>query len=127
MSHTYTWEPSGLYRKFAEAINGVEILSSNFEIQAHPKFTEIKYIINDFTEITNYSITTSHTRAYAKTDDIISNSKGQLKIAIIATLDEHITLANNYREEMKNNRFKCGIFDTVEDAREWIGRPAIPF
>ena len=122
MSHTYTWEPTGLYRKFTGNVDGEEILISNFEVQAHPNFGQIKYIINDFTEMTGSSISTDHSRIYARTDDVISNSKGRLKIAIVATLDEHLALANNYREEMKNNKFECEIFSTVENAREWTSR-----
>jgi len=127
MPHTNTWELTGLYRKFIGEVDGEEILESNFEVQAHPNFKCIKYIINDFIEMAEFAITTDHTRIYAKTDDIIANSKGRLKIAIIATHDEHIALANHYREEMKNNKFDCEIFDTEEDARKWTNLPQIPF
>jgi len=127
MPHTNTWELTGLYRKFTGEVDGEEILESNFEVQVHPNFDNIKFIINDFTEMTGFTITTTHTRAYAKTDDVMSRTKGRLKIAIIASDDEHIALAENYREEMKNNKIDCEIFDTEEDARKWTSLPQIPF
>ena len=123
MPYTYTWEPSGLYRKFVGEVSGDEILQSNFELHSHPQFESINYIINDFTEMTGFFITTDHTRIYAKTDEIISNTKGRLKISLVATHNEHIALAENYRKEMKNNRFECEIFNTVENAREWVSHP----
>ena len=83
----------------------------------HPEFESIKYIINDFTEVTKLAINTDHTKIYATTDDIISDTKGNLKIAIVAKQDAHIALANNYREEMKNKLFECEIFQTVEEAQ----------
>ena len=127
MPHTNTWEATGLFRKFSGEVDGEEILASNFEVQVHPNFEHIKYIINDFTEITGFTITTTHTRTYAKTDDIMSVTKGRLKIAIIADDEEHIALANNYREEMKNKKIECGIFDSEENARKWTSLPLIPF
>jgi len=120
MPHTYTWEPEGLYRKFTGAISGEEILESNFTLHTDPRFQSIKYIINDFTEVTEYSIETAHTRVYALTDEIISRTKGALKIALVVTHPSLIALANNYREEMINNKFDCDIFKAIEDARAWI-------
>ena len=120
MPYTNTWEEHGLYRKFTENISGDEILESNFELHAHPEFQKIKYIINDFTEVTGHSIQGSHTKAYASSDGIISNSKGPLKIAIIVTKDPLIALANAYREQIKGDLLKCEIYSTLEDARNWL-------
>ena len=120
MPYTNTWETDGLYRKFTENISGDEILESNFELHTDPNFQKIKYIINDFIEVTGHSIETVHTKVYASTDEIVSNTKGRLKIALVVTQDPLIALANSYREEMIGNRFECDIFQTIEDARKWV-------
>ena len=120
MPHNNTWEPDGLYRKFTGEISGEEILESNFELHVNPNFSNIKYIINDFTEITAHSIEIAHTKIYAKTDDIVSTTKGKLKIALVAAQAEHIDLAHNYREQMKDKLFECEIFNSIEDARNWV-------
>lgn len=120
MPHTNTWKPGGLYRKFTGEITGAEILEANFALYDDPKFQNIKYVINDFTEITDHSVETSHTEVYAKTDDLISDTKGELKVALVVNQAAHISLANNYRELMKDTSFECEIFQTVEDARNWV-------
>ena len=120
MSHTITWEPNGLLRKFSGTIKPDEILESNFEIHSQPKFKKITYIINDFTEVNRGLINTSHTKIYASTDDIISSTKGNLNIAIVINQESQSKLANNYRKEMKNEFFKCEIFQTIDDARTWV-------
>ena len=117
MPHTNTWKPGGLYRKFTGAISGEEILESNFDL--HPEFQKINYIINDFTEVIEHSVDVIHTKVYASTDEIISDAKGKLKIALVVTQEPLIALADSYREEMIGNRFDCNIFKTIEDAREW--------
>ena len=85
MPYTNTWELEGLYRKFVDEINGDEILESNYKLHEDPNFQAIKYIINDFIEVTGHSIVTAHTKAYATSDNIISNTKGKLKIALVVT------------------------------------------
>lgn len=122
MPHINTWEPGGLYRKFTGIISGEEILESNFELHVDPNFQTIHYIINDFTEVTDHAIEITHTKVYASTDEIISNTKGNLKIAIVVTQDSLIALANSYREEMIGNKFECDIFQTIEDARNWLSK-----
>ena len=120
MPHTNTWESDGLYRKFTGEISGVEILESNFELHNDPNFANIKYVINDFLEVTGHSIETAHTEVYAKTDELISDTKGELKIALVIIQASLISLANNYRELMKDTSFECEIFQTTEDARKWV-------
>lgn len=119
MPHTNTWTEHSLYRKFTGEISPDEILISNFETHNHTNFSRIKYIINDFTDVTSVNIDNSHTKIYATTDDIISNTKGELKIAIVVQQEAHIALANNYRNEMKNKCFECEIFKTLADAENW--------
>lgn len=119
MAHTYLWESAGLYRKFVGEISGEEILTSNFEIQNREEFMTIKYIINDFTDISGYTVNKAHTGIYARTDDIISDTKGKLKIAIVADKDEIIALAESYRQQMTNRQFSCEIFKTLQEAKKW--------
>jgi len=120
MPHTNTWEQNGLLRKFTGKIQPEEILRSNFEIHAHPEFEKIAYIINDFTEVNDSSVDVSHTKIYAVTDDVISNTKGKLNIAFIINKDTHVNLVNSYRNQMENRLFKCEIFKTIDDARKWL-------
>jgi hypothetical protein len=120
MPYINTWESNGLYRKFIGSISGDEILKSNFELHIDPDFEKIKYIINDFTEITGHSIQTTHTKVYAITDEIVSTTKGKFKIALVVTQDPFIALANTYREQMIDKGFECEIFQTIEDARKWV-------
>lgn len=119
MPHKVEWKGNGVFRTFTAEISPEEILKSNFDIQSHSQFEKIKFIINDFTRVTELVIDTGHTKIYASTDDIISDSKGTFKIAIIAVLDAHIALAKNYQEEMENRYFECEIFQTMDEAMQW--------
>ena len=119
MANTISWETDYLYRKFSGEITGEEILKSNFDLQVHPRFAKIKYLINDFSEVTAAHIDAEHAKIFASTDDIISDTKGKLKIAIVTDNPAHIELAEGYRAAMKNRLFECEIFATVEEAKNW--------
>jgi hypothetical protein len=119
MAHTVSWKPEYLYRKFSGEVTGEEFLKSNFDIQVHPRFAKIKYLINDFNEVTSILIDTEHTRIFASTDDIISDTKGKLKIAIVTNNDALIELAEMYRTSMKNKLFEVEIFASVAEAKKW--------
>lgn len=119
MTHTTTWESKGVYRKFNGIITGEEILESNFLIQADNRFEEIDYVINDFTDVTDHTITLTDTKVYTTTDEIAANFKPLLKIAIIVTKKDLSDLADAYCEQMKSMRFDAKIFKTLEQARSW--------
>lgn len=107
------WESEGLYRQFTGIIGGDEILESNFELHADSKFQTIDYVISDFTAVIGHSIDVDHTRIYTSTDEMISKTKGKLKIALVATEKSIVALADRYREEMAGNRFECGVFKVL--------------
>lgn len=120
MPHTILWEKNGVVRKFNGSISGEEILESNFDLQAHPKFGNLKYIINDFTSVTEHNIELGHAKAYAASDDIISDTKFELKIAIVVIQEDLIDLAKYYKSQMINMYFNCEIFESEENVRQWI-------
>jgi len=122
MPHSNTWETDGLYRKFIGEISAYEILESNVELHHDARFIQIKYVINDFSEVTGHSVEVTHTRIYASTDRLMSDYKNELKIALIVPQTELIDIANSYREQMIGERFECQIFKTVEEARAWVVR-----
>ncbi len=120
MPHTILWKKNGVIRKFNGTISGEEILQSNFDLQAHPKFSDLKYIINDFISVTGHTIELGHTKAYAVSDDVISESKLELKIAIVATRKDLLELAKHYESQMTNMYFDCEIFKSKESAHQWV-------
>ncbi len=122
MAYANTWEDAGLYRKFSGLVDSEEILRSNLDLHVHPKFAEITYIINDFSEITGHAVTAAHTGIYAKTDDMVAFVKGRMKIAIVADQDPVVALARGYREQLAGSLFICEIFATLAEARAWVGR-----
>jgi len=120
MAHTNHWEDHGLYRKFTDVVSGEEILESNFALHEHPNFASIRYILNDFSDISGHTIDPDHTKVYAATDEIIASTKGKIKIAIVATSADTLELAYGYKTLMDNNTFDCEVYENLQHARDWV-------
>jgi len=120
MAYTYIWETRGLHRIFSGDITGDEILESNFELHANPKYNKIDYVIDDFSGIASCAIDHSHLEVIAKTNDIIAMTKGALKIALAVVDDEAIALAHTYKKMTENSRFQCEVFLSINEALDWV-------
>jgi len=118
MAYTLQWKETGLIREFSGLIDAVEALNANLELHKHKRFDDLNYIINDFTRVTEVTISADQTQAYATSDDMVSLTKGELKIALLVT-DELRPLALAYQQQMIDSSFSCQIFATMADAEVW--------
>lgn len=119
MSHQDKWEKDGLYRHFTGKVSGEEILDANLNIQGDVRFLDIKYVINDFTQTTEFDSTKTDVAKIVTFDNVVSISKKQLKIAIVATLDSLLPWVNLYCEKMQNAPYDVKVFDNMNDALQW--------
>ena len=113
------WKAKGLHRKFTGVINGDEILIANFELYQDPRYQNIEYIINDFSEATEIIVSTEYTSTYAKFDGVVSEKRDSLNIAIVVH-EEHKVIARAYQAQMKDSKYECEIFDNLEKAFVWV-------
>ena len=120
MAHLNKWEGKGLYREFKGNIAGREILNINFTIQCDPRFDKIKYVINDFTQITDFHFSDMDINGLVISDNIAAKSNPRLKIALIVTLEPLLKWADLYCEHMKGSPYICEIFDNISDAEKWV-------
>ena len=122
MAHLNKWEDKGLYREFKENITGREVLNINLTIQGVPRFNDIKYVINDFTHITDFDFSDLDIKRLAVNDNIAAKSNPKLKIALIITLEPLLKWADSYCEYMNGSPYVCKIFDNLIDAEKWASK-----
>ena len=122
MAHLNKWEDKGLYREFKDHITGKEVLELNLTIQGDSRFDNLKYVINNFTQITDFDFSDIDIKLIAITDDVAALSNPRLKIALIVTLEPLLKLADSYCEYMKDSPYICEIFDNLNDAKKWVSK-----
>jgi len=120
MPHTLSWRDGGLFRTFTGMVTGTEILESNLEMHGDRRFDEIKYVINDLSQINDFDISTDDITALQTVDRVAEYSNARLKIAIIVSNNEAlIELATLYRKSMQDNAYEAEIFANLEEAHKW--------
>ena len=119
MANSTQWEEQGLQRQFTGIISGDEILRSNLSLQGNEKFDQLRFIVNDFTDVTTFELTDRDIAAIASIDNVASKTNANIRIAIIVKMESLREWANLYIEKMQGSTYKCKIFDDVESASLW--------
>ena len=120
MPYENYWDEKGLHRKFTGNICGKEILDSNLSIQGDARFDEIKYVLNDFSLINKFKLTEHDINIISTIDNVAAISKKSLKIAIVTTDTELLKWAKLYLEMMQGSPYIAGVFDSYNDAHNWV-------
>lgn len=119
MAYENNWLTDGLYRTFTGDIAASDILDANLRLHKDPRFSRMAFIINDFTSVTSIKLETEHTEVYATTDELVSITKGKLKIALLVKGEQQRALAEHYRELMRDKRFSAEVFEDKNEATNW--------
>ena len=61
-----------------------------------------------------------HAKALSKMNEVMSNTKHELKIALVVSEARLMRFAENYCALMQDKVFECALFLSVEDARQWV-------
>jgi len=120
MPYINDWNSTGLHRTFFGSVTGEEIFQANLILQKDQRFLSAAYVLNDFSDVTDFAVTPADAKLLADTDDIIADVKGPLNIAIIVGNDEQRMLAQQYVDLMDGTAYCCRVFDSVADASEWL-------
>ena len=115
----YKWEEKGLCRQFTNKISGEEVLKMNLKLQGDSRFDDIRYVINDFTEIVDFDFSDIDIQKISVMDQAASMSNPNIKIAIVSTLEPLLVWIKLYCESMKGSPYKCEIFDHIDNAHKW--------
>ena len=122
----YNWMDHGLYRKFTGSIDAKHILKSNFELHSDNRFQSLRYVLNDFSEITTVLLGEEDVRDIAIVDSMRSCINKGLKVAIvIANNPTQTALALSFSEIMEKSHYQCRVFIKSKDAMAWLTRPEL--
>lgn len=117
MSYQNIWEKKGLHRTFTGKITGAEVLSSNLQAHGDERFDQLKYVLNDFTQIESFEVSEIDISIIAATDNAATLSNPGLKIAIVTTDEKLLSWANLY---LGKSPYPCKIFNNTVNALSWV-------
>ena len=113
------WEENGVYRKYHDRVNGEEVCQAMEDVHGHELFDSVRYVINDYLNITECDLTTSDIVSLAALDRAAALSNPHIKIAIVATESTIHMLAKLYGDLIDASPYTSEVFTNLDEARVW--------
>lgn len=123
MPYELKWERRGVVKRFFGHVIDDDLLRSREDIEGNYLFDGLRYIINDFLNCTDSSITHRAIEVISAIDKAASTTNPNIRVAFIATAPKLIATAIAYTN-LPMTPYQTRIFSTVADARAWLAIPS---
>ena len=119
MSYENIWEKKGVYRKYSHCVTSKEISQAMEDVHGHALFYSIRYVINDYLDVTESDITTADVITLAALDKAAALINPNIKVAIVATEPTIQKLAVLYGDLISHSPYSSEVFTNLDEARIW--------
>ncbi len=120
MPNKAVWEPKGLYREFSGIVTSREILQAVLRVYGDPRFDELKYVINDFSQVEGVELDELNIKKVAYLDKASARSNPKIKIAFVTQNEAFYEYAALYSKFVEDLPWQTEVFPSLEQAREWV-------
>ena len=120
MSYEIIWKPGGVIQRFFGYVDDEELMQGVVEIEGSPQFDGLRYVINDFLEVTGISAGTGRVEEIAAINRAASLSNRKIRIAVVATHPKVVALADHYARSPMSV-YPTRIFPTIAEGRACLG------
>lgn len=118
MAFENRWEQRGVHRKYDGAVSGRDLLLAVREVEGDSRFDELRYIINDFSTVTEQSITEQDIEEIAALDYAAAFTNPHIRLAIVTNDPTIQALAELYHEK-SDAPYLTQTFSALDSARSW--------
>ena len=115
------WKDNMIERVATGKVTGEEIIQSSLDMYGDERFDRLRYGLVDFTQAESFEMDNKETKIVAYMDKAAARSNPNLKIAIVAPQDVINKLANAYATFGEVSPWEIEVFDTLDEARQWLG------
>jgi hypothetical protein len=120
MPYNITWKPGGVIWTFHGILTGQDGVKANLDIYGDPRFDDLQYGIVDLSKVKQFDLTGEDVEAAAALDEAATITNPRLILAIVAHESEAVKFAELYKSAMSESSWKVEIFQSMEDAEEWV-------
>jgi hypothetical protein len=120
MPYETHWEPEGIRWVYTGAMTDDDVLRSNLELYADPRFESIRYEIADLTGVERFEGSARAIRRLSRMDRDQASRNPNIKVALIADAELFRGIANVYALSSADSPWETRVFNTEEEARAWL-------
>ena len=118
MSFGLKWESDGVVKKFTAVVNDEDFIAATTEVQNHPDFSRIWFVINDLSDVNSFEVSPQTIETYFSSVANAYRANDKIKItfvsqdSLIEELINSFILANPLP-------YRLRVFKSVNEARNW--------
>lgn len=116
------WEHKGVLKRLSGHVSAEEFVRSVEAIQADPRFDDIRYVINDFSQVSSHELDADLLQELAAIQYGAQASNPQVR-AVYAGLKHDPELAQLLQSILigaKRSVYRVAVFETLPQARDWL-------
>lgn len=114
------WEHKGVYKHLSGFVSAEEFVRSVEAIQADPRFDEIRYVINDFCDVTGHQLTHELLSELAAIQYGAHASNPNCRVVYVGTDLALTCLLEDVLIGSMLSAYQVTLFASVPEAREWL-------
>lgn len=120
MSYTIAWDNRGVVWTFYGVLTCDDVVQANLDIYGDSRFDELRYQVVDISDVERFDVSADAMEVAASMDEVASLSNPHLVVAVVATGEEGVAVAEMYLADMKDTSWEVRIFPSMADAGAWI-------
>lgn len=116
------WENKGVFKRLSGHVSADEFLRSVEAIQADPRFDDIRYVINDFSQVSSHELDADLLQELAAIQYGAQASNPQVR-AVYVGLGGDPVLAQLLQSVLigsQSSVYRVALFETLPQARDWL-------
>lgn len=123
MAYELIWETRGVVCRFTGVASDQDLRAANLGMTEDPRFDCLEYQLVDFVDVETLDFTSNMIRWAASHDYQASMRNSSVRVAIVGDNTLLLGLANMYRAlfDIEGGTWEQGQFNTVDEARVWLG------
>lgn len=120
MPYTIIWEPGGVLKRFHGFLTGPELVAAAQAVAGDRRFDELRYIINDLSEVDGSSIDASAIEDYASMRIGAAYSRKDILSPFVFAGEPGATLVALLQTRDYANAHPIRAFAALGEARHWL-------
>jgi hypothetical protein len=119
MGYDIRWQHRGVVKRFHGRLTSEDMLQSVVDIEADPRFDDLRWVINDFLAVTEVACHAEVVDDISAIDAAAAMSNPHIRIAVVTDSPAITAMATQYAES-DMNAYPTRIFPTFDDATDWL-------
>ncbi len=119
MAYTIRWARHGLIWTYSGVLTGEELIKSNLEIYADPRFAQLHYQIVDLRAVREFKVLPKHMRRIAELDAAANDLNRRIRVAVVTNEVTGAHMNRSYDENSPEPHWETRVFKDYGEADVW--------